>query len=104
MPKVCRPFVVADDGYKILTADYSNIELRLLADFSGDTNLLNAFEHDENIYKLTASKTFEKPIIEVTEIERSVAKKINFCVVYGMTPFGLQRMLKEDLKMDISIN
>lgn len=104
LPKVCRPFVVADDGCKILTVDYSNIELRLLADFSNDINLLSAFEHDEDIHKLTASKVFVKPLSEITETERSVAKKINFGVVYGVTPFELQRMLKDDLKMDISID
>lgn len=104
LPRICRPFVVADEGCKILTADYSNIELRLLADFSQDVNLLSAFEHDEDIHKLTASKVFAKPLDSITDIERSVAKKINFGVVYGVTPFGLQRMLKEDLKIDISIN
>jgi DNA polymerase-1 len=56
--------VAADDGHKILTADYSNIELRLLADFSGDVNLLNAFEHGEDVHKLTASKVFEKSPIK----------------------------------------
>jgi DNA polymerase I-like protein with 3'-5' exonuclease and polymerase domains len=100
LPKVCRPFVVADKGCKIVTADYSNIELRLLADFSGDVNLLNAFEHGEDVHKLTASKVFEKPPSEVTDVERGVAKKINFGVVYGVTSMGLQRMLMEDLQLE----
>jgi len=83
------PGVPAADGWQILTADYSQIELRLLAHFSGDDVLRAAFAADRDIHASVAANIFKVPESEVTSAQRGVGKTINFGVIYGMSAFGL---------------
>lgn len=87
-----RTVFVASSGHLLLAADYSQVELRLLADLSGDKELIRAFENDEDIHTYTGKLIFHKK--EITPDERKVAKTINFGVVYGQTAFGLSQTLK----------
>ena len=80
-------------GNIFLSADYSQIELRVLAHLSGDKNLINAFLEKRDIHSQTASKIFDVPFAAVTHEQRQVGKRINFSILYGMTPFGLSRDL-----------
>lgn len=88
-----RKAFVAETGCKLITADYSQIELRLLAHLSGDEALMNAFLSDEDIHRTVASQVYGVPLDEVTREQRSSAKMVNFGIVYGITPFGLARRL-----------
>lgn len=87
--KVFKP----KDGYIYIDADYSQIELRVLAHISKDENMLHAFLNDEDIHKQAASKVFGIPIEEVTKQQRSSAKAVNFGIVYGISEFGLAEQL-----------
>ena len=84
-----RKAFTAREGCVFLDADYSQIELRLLAHFSGDENLIEAYYMDADIHKVTASKVFNTPLDEVTKQQRSNAKAVNFGIVYGISSFGL---------------
>ncbi len=86
-------FLPGYDGWKLLAADYSQIELRVLAHFSGDETLLASFARDEDIHARVASQVFNVPLGEVTADMRRVAKAVNFGVIYGQSPFGLSKML-----------
>ncbi len=88
-----RQAFVAPDGSVLLSADYSQIELRLLAHLSGDENLIAAFESETDLHRLTASRVFGVPPERVTAAERDAAKRINFGILYGISPFGLAREL-----------
>ena len=81
------------EGYVFLDADYSQIELRLLAHMSGDKNLIDAYKHAEDIHAITASKVFHVPFEEVTPLQRRNAKAVNFGIVYGISSFGLSQDL-----------
>ena len=81
------------EGYIFIDADYSQIELRVLAHISGDKHMIDAFLHDEDIHKQAASKVFDIPIDEVTKEQRSSAKAVNFGIVYGISDFGLAEQL-----------
>lgn len=90
-----RKAFIAEEGYKLLSADYSQIELRMLAHFSDDPALTAAFkETDTDIHTRTASLIFSKTPEEVTAQERRIAKTVNFGVIYGMGPFKLSQDLK----------
>lgn len=91
-----RQAFIAAPGYKILAADYSQIELRIMAHLSGDTRLLNAFGQAEDIHKITAAEVFGVPRERVTPDQRRAAKVINFGLIYGMSSFGLARQLGTD--------
>ena len=93
-----RQAFIAPEGYKLLAADYSQIELRIMAHLSGDRGLLNAFEHGEDIHKATASEVFGVGRDEVSGNQRRSAKAINFGLIYGMSAFGLARQLEVDRK------
>jgi DNA polymerase-1 len=93
-----RQAFIAPEGYKLLAADYSQIELRIMAHLSGDKGLLNAFEHGEDIHKATASEVFGVSLDEVSGDQRRSAKAINFGLIYGMSAFGLGRQLEVDRK------
>ena len=88
--KVFKP----QQGYIYIDADYSQIELRVLAHISQDQNMIDAFNNDEDINKQAASKVFNIPIEEVTKEQRSSAKAVNFGIVYGISDFGLAEQLK----------
>ena len=84
-----RGAFVADEGNKIISADYSQIELRLIAEISGEENMIQAFMNGEDIHASTASKLFKIPLNEVTKTQRSQAKTVNFGIIYGQGAFGL---------------
>ena len=86
------------EGYIYIDADYSQIELRVLAHISKDENMINAFINNEDIHRQVASKVFGVPMEEVTKEQRSKAKAVNFGIIYGITAFGLSEQLKIDRK------
>jgi DNA polymerase I len=86
-------FLPGEPDWTLLAADYSQIELRVLAHFSGDETLRAAFERDEDIHARVASQVYAVPLEEVTSAMRRVAKAVNFGVIYGQSPFGLSKML-----------
>lgn len=88
-----RRAFIADDGDILLSADYSQIELRLMADISGDPEMIAAFNAGEDIHRATAAKIYHKPIEEVTDTERRHAKTANFGIIYGISAFGLSERL-----------
>lgn len=88
-----RKVFVPMDGYLFMDADYSQIELRVLAHMSGDKQLIEAYKMDEDIHRITASKVFHTPFEEVTDLQRRNAKAVNFGIVYGISSFGLSQDL-----------
>ncbi|MDI1301643.1 MAG: DNA polymerase I [bacterium] len=88
-----RQAFVAPAGYKIVAADYSQIELRIMAHLSSDEGLLNAFRLGEDVHKATAAEVFGVPLMDVTSSQRRNAKAINFGLIYGMSAFGLAKQL-----------
>ncbi|MEE9135731.1 MAG: DNA polymerase I [Gammaproteobacteria bacterium] len=88
-----RQAFIAPPGYSLLAADYSQIELRIMAHISGDQGLLQAFADDLDIHRATAAEVFGVPPDEVSDDQRRSAKAINFGLIYGMSPFGLSRQL-----------
>ena len=87
-------FVPSDDRHELLSADYSQVELRLMAHLSGDENLCEAFREGKDIHAATAARIFKKPIEEVTAEERRRAKTANFGIIYGISAFGLSQRLR----------
>lgn len=96
--RIRKAFIPTSENYLILSADYSQIELRVLAHISKDEHLVDAFMHNQDIHKRTAAEVLNKSIDEVTSIERSRAKAVNFGIVYGLSDYGLSRDLKIPLK------
>ncbi|NVD36031.1 DNA polymerase I [Marinobacter lutaoensis] len=94
-----RQAFIAPEGFKLLAADYSQIELRIMAHLSGDRGLLQAFERGEDIHRATAAEVFGVPLDEVTGEQRRSAKAINFGLIYGMSAFGLSRQLGIERKL-----
>ena len=88
-----RQAFIARKGCVLLAADYSQIELRIMAHLSGDEGLLSAFAEDRDIHQATAAEVFDTPLAEVTKDQRRSAKAINFGLIYGMSAFGLARQL-----------
>ncbi len=91
--KRIRELFIASPGYVLIGADYSQIELRLLAHLSGDKNLSDAFNEGRDVHRVTASALFGKSEQDITAHERSVAKTVNFSITYGISDFGLSRDL-----------
>ena len=90
-----RKGFISKEGWSLISFDYSQIELRVLAELSKDEHLIEAYRKDEDLHELTARKIFFKmDNEEITRMERSIAKVINFSVLYGKTPFGLSQELK----------
>lgn len=93
MGKAFRKVFVPKEGYKLIDADYSQIELRLLAHLSDDENLIEAYKTAQDIHRITAAKVFNTPLEEVTPEQRGNAKAVNFGIVYGISSFGLSQDL-----------
>jgi DNA polymerase-1 len=91
--RLIRQAFVPEPGHRMLAADYSQIELRIMAHLSGDAGLLAAFAAGEDIHRATAAEVFGVPLGEVTGDQRRSAKAINFGLIYGMSAFGLARQL-----------
>jgi DNA polymerase-1 len=88
-----RNAFIASEGFTLCSADYSQIELRILAHMSGDPDLEESFKLDLDVHRRTAAEIFSKPQAEINDEERSIAKAINFGLMYGKTPFGLAQEL-----------
>jgi DNA polymerase-1 len=88
-----RQAFIAPEGWRIVAADYSQIELRIMAHLSGDASLLKAFSEDRDIHQTTAAEVFNTPIAQVSANQRRAAKAVNFGLIYGMSAFGLARQL-----------
>ncbi|MCR5345365.1 MAG: DNA polymerase I [Lachnospiraceae bacterium] len=97
--RLIRKVFVPKEGYTFVDADYSQIELRLLAHMSGDDNLIEAYRSGEDIHRMTASKAFNVPFDEVTDDLRRRAKAVNFGIVYGISAYGLSEDLHIPQKM-----
>ena len=91
--RLIRKVFVPQDGYVFVDADYSQIELRLLAHMSGDEVLIGAYNEAQDIHRLTASQVFNIPFEEVTDLQRRNAKAVNFGIVYGISSYGLSEDL-----------
>ena len=91
--EIRKAFVARDENHVLVSADYSQVELRIIAALSGDKNMIEAFQQGEDIHKATASKVFNVPLEEVTKDMRSKAKAVNFGIIYGQGPFGLAQQL-----------
>jgi DNA polymerase-1 len=87
--QIRKAFIARDDNYTLLSADYSQIELRIIAALCGEENMIKAFQNNEDIHKSTAAKVFNVPLEEVTKEQRSHAKTVNFGIIYGVSAFGL---------------
>jgi DNA polymerase-1 len=84
-----KAFIARDENYILVSADYSQIELRIIAALSGEENMIKAFQNNEDIHRSTAAKVFNVPLEEVTKEQRSNAKTVNFGIIYGVSAFGL---------------
>lgn len=87
--QIRKAFVTRDENHTLLAADYSQIELRIIAALSGEENMIKAFQNGEDIHRSTAAKVFNVALDEVTKEQRSHAKTVNFGIIYGVSAFGL---------------
>ncbi|MEN9336265.1 MAG: polymerase, partial [Bacteroidota bacterium] len=87
--QIRKAFIAKNDEYVLLSADYSQIELRIIAALSGEENMIKAFQHNEDIHRSTAAKVFNVALEAVTKEQRSNAKTVNFGIIYGVSAFGL---------------
>ncbi len=99
-----RKAFIASEGNVLVDADYSQIELRLLAHISGDKGMINAFNSGKDIHRTTASEVFRVPFDEVTGELRSAAKAVNFGIVYGISDFGLARNLDIPVRARLGVH
>jgi DNA polymerase I len=89
--EIRKAFIPQDENYKILAADYSQIELRVMAHFAGDTTMIKSFEQDEDIHRRTAAEVYGVDIADVTPTQRRRAKTANFAIIYGVSAYGLSQ-------------
>lgn len=94
---IIRKLIIAQERYALISLDYSQIELRLLALLSQDETMIQAFKNHEDVHAITASKVYRVPLNEVSKEQRHIAKAINFGIVYGMSPWGLSEQIGVDL-------
>lgn len=87
--QIRKAFVARDENYTLISADYSQIELRIIAALSGEENMIKAFQNGEDIHRATAAKVFDVALEEVSREQRSNAKTVNFGIIYGVSAFGL---------------
>lgn len=92
--EIRKAFIAEGDGRVLLTADYSQIELRMLAHYCGEEALVEAFGHDRDVHRVVAAEIYHVPEAEVTPPMRATAKTVNFGIIYGQTGFGLSQVLK----------
>lgn len=105
MPRISKQyFVPRNNESSFIISDYSQIELRVLSEISGDKLLIEAFNNNEDLHKKTASMILGKAVNDVKDDERSIAKTANFGLIYGMTSYGLQKKIKADYNMEISLS
>lgn len=102
MPKSSRPYFRARQGKLLVFADYSQIELRVLAEITRDSGLMNIFQQQGDVHTQTAAKLFRKSAEAISEQERSIAKTLNFGTIYGITAYGVQKNLQKQ-KMPCSL-
>ena len=91
--EIRKAFISRGNGFKLMAADYSQIELRIIAALSNDTNMIEAFRAGLDIHAATAAKVFKVPLEAVTRDQRSAAKAVNFGIIYGQSAFGLAQNL-----------
>lgn len=91
--EIRKAFIARSSEYQLMSADYSQIELRIIAALANDPNMIQAFVDREDIHRATASKVFHVPLEEVTKDQRSAAKAVNFGIIYGQSAFGLSQNL-----------
>jgi DNA polymerase I len=91
--EIRKAFIPREEGYKIFSADYSQIELRIIAAFAKDESMIEAFKNGRDIHSTTAAKIFKKPLEEVDSDMRRIAKSANFGIIYGISAFGLAENL-----------
>lgn len=91
--QIRKAFIARDENYTLLSADYSQIELRIIAALSGEDNMIAAFQNNEDIHRSTAAKVFNISPEEVTKEQRSNAKTVNFGIIYGVSAFGLSNQI-----------
>ena len=96
--QVRKAFVKRNENYTLMAADYSQIELRLIAEMSGEETMKQSFRNGEDIHKSTASRVFDVPLEEVTREQRAQAKTVNFGIIYGVSAFGLSQQTKMSRK------
>jgi DNA polymerase-1 len=87
--QIRKAFVARDENHTLISADYSQIELRIIAALSGEENMIAAFQNGEDIHRATAAKVFDVALEEVSREQRSNAKTVNFGIIYGVSAFGL---------------
>jgi DNA polymerase-1 len=93
-----RKAFIPNEGYTLLSGDYSQIELRVLSHIAQDKNMINAFNHDADIHTITASEVFKTPIDKVTKAQRQAAKAVNFGIIYGISDFSLAKDINVSVK------
>lgn len=103
-PREARKCFEAEEGKVFVIADYSSIEMRILAEISKDETLTRAIKEGIDLHKLTASGVFDKSIEEITDEERNISKSLNFGVSYGLTSYGLKKVLTKALNREIIMN
>ncbi len=97
--EIRRSFIPSDSDHVLLSADYSQVELRIMAHLSGDEALISAFEAKEDIHSATASRLFGVPVLEVTPAQRRRAKTANFGIIYGISAFGLKQRMGSEISL-----
>jgi len=95
---IIRKLIIAPQGYRLISLDYSQIELRLLAILSQDEAMLDAYKHNVDIHAITASKVYKVPLEAVTKEQRRISKAINFGIIYGISPWGLSEQIGVDMQ------
>lgn len=103
IPKDLRHLFTTPEGYSIITADYSQIELRLVAEYTKDENMVKAFKENKDLHKLTASIITGKNYEEITKEERNLAKAINFGLIYGISPKSLMDYASSNYGINITL-
>jgi DNA polymerase-1 len=96
--EIRKAFIPAGDGYKILSADYSQIELRLMAHMADDKTMIESFKKDEDIHRRTAAEVYGVDIKDVTDSQRRAAKTANFAIIYGVSAYGLSQQSELSVK------